>query len=95
VLDEPTFGQDSRTWKELVRLLAELLDSGTAVLAVTHDEHFVAALADVRFTLSPGSGGATGTPTGAAGGTGVPTGRRERIETPDPSLTADNRSDVP
>ena len=51
VLDEPTFGQDSRTWAELVSLLAELLDTGTAVIAVTHDADFVAALADVRLAL--------------------------------------------
>jgi energy-coupling factor transporter ATP-binding protein EcfA2 len=46
VLDEPTFGQDSRTWAELVRLLAEQLDRGTAVVAVTHDRAFIEALAD-------------------------------------------------
>lgn len=51
VLDEPTFGQDSRTWAELVALLAELLDEGSAVVAVTHDEAFVAALADDRVRL--------------------------------------------
>jgi len=46
VLDEPTFGQDSVTWAELVRLLAELLDDGVAVVAATHDAEFVSALAD-------------------------------------------------
>ncbi|MDI2097760.1 ABC transporter ATP-binding protein [Ruicaihuangia caeni] len=46
VLDEPTFGQDAATWRELVSLLRELLDAGTAVVAITHDERFVAALAD-------------------------------------------------
>jgi len=46
VLDEPTFGQDARTWHELVVLLADLLDEGRAVVAVTHDAEFVAALAD-------------------------------------------------
>jgi energy-coupling factor transport system ATP-binding protein len=46
VLDEPTFGQDARTWAELVDLLAELLDAGAALAAGTHDEHLVAALAD-------------------------------------------------
>lgn len=57
VLDEPTFGQDARTWQELVRLLAELLDDGTALVAVTHDEQFVAAVADVNFVLpSPAPG---------------------------------------
>nr|WP_233189263.1 ABC transporter ATP-binding protein [Subtercola sp. Z020] len=51
VLDEPTFGQDSRTWAELVALLAELLDSGTALLAVTHDADFVDTLADREFRM--------------------------------------------
>ena len=51
VLDEPTFGQDSRTWRELVALLAELLDEGSAVVAVTHDADFVAALADNEYRL--------------------------------------------
>ncbi|PPI37986.1 MULTISPECIES: ABC transporter ATP-binding protein [unclassified Rathayibacter] len=46
VLDEPTFGQDRLTWEVLVDLLAEQRDAGTAVLAVTHDEALVAALAD-------------------------------------------------
>ena len=46
VLDEPTFGQDRRTWRELVDLLAGLRDDGHAVVAVTHDADFVAALAD-------------------------------------------------
>jgi energy-coupling factor transport system ATP-binding protein len=51
VLDEPTFGQDSRTWQELVALLARLLDEGSGVVAVTHDEHFVRTLAtsELRF----------------------------------------------
>ena len=53
VLDEPTFGQDRRTWIELVDLLAKLRDDGCGVVAVTHDEDFVAALADrtVRLAL--------------------------------------------
>ncbi|MGD8167353.1 ABC transporter ATP-binding protein [Herbiconiux sp. P16] len=51
VLDEPTFGQDSRTWAELVRLLAEQLDRGTAVVAVTHDRAFVDALADQEIVV--------------------------------------------
>lgn len=51
VLDEPTFGQDAVTWSELVRLLRELRDEGTAIVAVTHDEAFVDALADARLAL--------------------------------------------
>lgn len=51
VLDEPTFGQDARTWSELVHLLAELTDSGSAVVAASHDELFVETLADRRVRL--------------------------------------------
>jgi energy-coupling factor transport system ATP-binding protein len=51
VLDEPTFGQDRRTWIELVTLLATLRDEGHAVIAVTHDDAFVQALADRTFPL--------------------------------------------
>jgi energy-coupling factor transport system ATP-binding protein len=46
VLDEPTFGQDRRTWIELVDLLARLRDDGHGIVAVTHDDDLVAALAD-------------------------------------------------
>jgi len=53
VLDEPTFGQDRRTWLELVDLLAKLRDEGTAVVAVTHDADFVEVLADRRLRLDP------------------------------------------
>ncbi|HYI31874.1 MAG TPA: ABC transporter ATP-binding protein [Glaciibacter sp.] len=55
VLDEPTFGQDFRTWQEIVALLAELADDGAAVIAVSHDAEFVAALSDRDFALGPGS----------------------------------------
>ena len=44
ILDEPTFGQDARTWKELVDLLVEEMDRGTAVVAVTHDRDLMTAL---------------------------------------------------
>ncbi|GAB6899799.1 ABC transporter ATP-binding protein [Kineosporia succinea] len=45
VLDEPTFGQDARTWTELTALLLELLGEGRAVVAATHDLELVEALA--------------------------------------------------
>jgi energy-coupling factor transport system ATP-binding protein len=51
VLDEPTFGQDAGTWRELVMLLAEQRARGCAVVAVTHDEDLVAVLADERLEL--------------------------------------------
>ena len=52
VLDEPTFGQDSRTWAELVVVLAELLDEGSSVITVTHDAHLVDALAVIELRMS-------------------------------------------
>jgi energy-coupling factor transporter ATP-binding protein EcfA2 len=52
VLDEPTFGQDSLTWAELVQLLAELVDAGSSVVAATHDAEFVAVAADFTVDLS-------------------------------------------
>ena len=58
VLDEPTFGQDRNTWEELVGLLAEIADDGTAVVAVTHDLDFAAVLADRRIDI--GSSATTG-----------------------------------
>lgn len=51
ILDEPTFGQDARTWAELVALVAELLDAGTAIVSVTHDSRYVDAIADSSFEL--------------------------------------------
>ena len=51
VLDEPTFGQDAATWRELVLLLAEQRARGCAVVAVTHDADLVAVLADDRLPL--------------------------------------------
>jgi energy-coupling factor transporter ATP-binding protein EcfA2 len=52
VLDEPTFGQDARTWRELALLLARLLDEGSAAVAITHDAEFVRALATSELRLA-------------------------------------------
>lgn len=54
VLDEPTFGQDARTWTELVALLGEQREAGRAILTVTHDEELVGSLADRRVCLRAG-----------------------------------------
>jgi energy-coupling factor transport system ATP-binding protein len=51
VLDEPTFGQDAQTWRELVQLLAERRAAGCAVAVVTHDADLVDVLADDRVAL--------------------------------------------
>jgi energy-coupling factor transport system ATP-binding protein len=58
VLDEPTFGQDANTWAELASFLSELLDAGTAVVSVTHDEEFTHVLGGTELRL--GSGGRPG-----------------------------------
>ncbi|MDN3310843.1 ATP-binding cassette domain-containing protein [Microbacterium oryzae] len=46
VLDEPTYGQDARTWRELAALLDDVRAGGTGLVVVTHDHPLVAALAD-------------------------------------------------
>jgi energy-coupling factor transport system ATP-binding protein len=54
VLDEPTFGQDRRTWEELVALLAAFRANGGGICFVSHDAPFVDALADRRVTIREG-----------------------------------------
>ncbi len=44
LLDEPSFGQDSRTWAELAALLAAHRDGGGAVVMATHDRALITAL---------------------------------------------------
>jgi energy-coupling factor transport system ATP-binding protein len=66
VLDEPTFGQDARTWAELVGLLARLRDDGTALVTITHDEAVVTALHASRLTLPAASAVSAHGPGGAA-----------------------------
>lgn len=62
ILDEPTFGQDRTTWEELLRLLADIADRGTAVVAVTHDVDFAALLADQHIELRPAAADAVAAP---------------------------------
>lgn len=48
IVDEPTFGQDALSWKELATLLSDAVDRGSALITVTHDPDFIAAIgADV------------------------------------------------
>lgn len=56
VLDEPTFGQDARTWGELVAIVAGLRDGADgaeplAIAAITHDEAVLDALHARRLAL--------------------------------------------
>lgn len=45
-LDEPTFGQDRRTFAHLVTLLRELCDSGVTVASITHDDLYQQLMGD-------------------------------------------------
>ncbi|GAA3766792.1 ABC transporter ATP-binding protein [Salinactinospora qingdaonensis] len=58
-LDEPTFGQDTRTWSELVELLDTLRAAGTAIVMATHDELLLGGFVD---TALPVAHGGVGTP---------------------------------
>lgn len=51
VLDEPTFGQDRTTWRELATMIAEHVDAGGAAVSVTHDAQYIAQLGDTRLVL--------------------------------------------
>lgn len=55
VLDEPTFGQDRRTWTDLVRLVQSILDEGRTIISVTHDEAYLRVLGENLLTLAPES----------------------------------------
>lgn len=44
ILDEPTFGQDRRTWMQIVSLIHSLRGDGVSVIVVTHDRDLVTAL---------------------------------------------------
>jgi len=54
VLDEPTFGQDRRTYAELVDLLAAHRDAGGSLVFATHDADLVTSLADRTLALRAG-----------------------------------------
>ncbi|MDK8363490.1 ABC transporter ATP-binding protein [Corynebacterium sp. UMB10119B.1] len=46
ILDEPTFGQDDKTFVEVVSLIRELANEGKTIISITHDEAFVSSLGD-------------------------------------------------
>ncbi len=52
VLDEPTYGQDRRTFAEVVRILGEEKGRGAALAFSTHDPPLIDALADRTFALA-------------------------------------------
>lgn len=52
VLDEPSYGQDRRTFGEVVRILGEERARGTALAFSTHDRPLIDALADRTYALT-------------------------------------------
>lgn len=44
ILDEPTFGQDTKTWAQLLNLLSQLLEEGKTIISITHDQAYLQAL---------------------------------------------------
>ena len=54
MLDEPTFGQDRANYDGLLEILAGHLRAGATLIAATHDERFVADVADRVITMSDG-----------------------------------------
>lgn len=53
VLDEPTFGQDRNGWRGLIRLLQRQIETGTSVVAVTHDAEVGRYLGGQHLGLTP------------------------------------------
>ena len=54
VLDEPTFGQDRRNYDRLLAILDGHVQAGATLIAATHDQRFVAAVADRVVTITEG-----------------------------------------
>ncbi|UAL48486.1 ATP-binding cassette domain-containing protein [Sutcliffiella horikoshii] len=55
LLDEPTFGQDSRNTFAMLEWLEALKEAGVAILMVTHDENIVTEFADTIWTVKDGN----------------------------------------
>ncbi|WP_336249371.1 ABC transporter ATP-binding protein [Stomatohabitans albus] len=51
ILDEPTFGQDAKSWLGLVDLIEATAQAGRAVVTITHDQYLVNALAATEIHL--------------------------------------------
>ncbi|KMJ57964.1 ABC transporter [Bacillus sp. LL01] len=54
LLDEPTFGQDSRNTFAMLEWLEALKASGVAIMMVTHDEKIVSEFSDTIWTVKDG-----------------------------------------
>ncbi|TAM70174.1 MAG: ABC transporter ATP-binding protein [Microbacteriaceae bacterium] len=52
IFDEPTFGQDAVTWRELIAMFRELQAEGHALVAVSHDADFARATGASQWRLT-------------------------------------------
>ncbi len=76
VLDEPSFGQDARTWAELAALLAAHRDAGGAIVMATHDRELIQSLGAREVVLpAPAAPAAP-----RAGAPAAPAARRPLVE---------------
>ncbi|MDL4842196.1 ABC transporter ATP-binding protein [Aquibacillus rhizosphaerae] len=55
ILDEPTFGQDAYSTKQLLKLLKERYQKGTSIIAITHDMDIVNDYADRVIVIEKGN----------------------------------------
>jgi energy-coupling factor transport system ATP-binding protein len=62
LLDEPTFGQDEKTTRELIRRLKERQEQGTTIVMVTHDMDLVDDYSDQVILFNKGRVAYQGTP---------------------------------
>jgi energy-coupling factor transport system ATP-binding protein len=62
LLDEPTFGQDEKTARELIKRLKERQEQGTTIVMVTHDMDLVDDFSDQVILFHKGSVTYQGTP---------------------------------
>ena len=62
ILDEPTYGQDAKTTKELMNILESRLQSGLSALMITHDMELVHTYADHVIVIVDGEILFEGTP---------------------------------
>lgn len=71
ILDEPTFGQDRKTWEYMVDMISGLRDQGKCIVVVTHDEEFIERIGARVIRLQP-VGLSAGSPGADPPGMGCP-----------------------
>ncbi|NEG70228.1 ATP-binding cassette domain-containing protein [Bifidobacterium sp. BRDM6] len=103
ILDEPTFGQDRRTWMQIAELIHSLRGDGVSIVVVTHDRDLVTALDAKVIELVPEQctaewNGAGREPVPAAGGQDRPgrdSRKQNRRETVVPVTQVNERYEEP